>query len=56
MLIRYVGLDVHKDSITTAIADEGQEKARLLATVSSDSNLLLKWLRKIASTGNLQCC
>lgn len=56
MLIRYVGLDVHKDSITIAIADEGQEKARLLATVSSDSNILLKKLRKIASTGDLQCC
>ena len=39
MLIRYVELDVHKDSIAIAIADEGQEKARLMATVSSDSTL-----------------
>ena len=56
MLISYVGLDVHKDSITIAIADEGQEKARLLGTVSSNSNILLKRLRKIAFTGDLQCC
>ena len=56
MLIRYVGLDVHKESITIAVADEGQENARLLATVPSNNGILLKRLRKIASTGNLQCC
>ena len=56
MFIRYVGLDVHKESITIAVADQGQENARLLATVPSDSNILLKRLHKISSTGDLQCC
>ena len=56
MFIRYVGLDVQKESITIAIADAGQENARLLATVPSNNGILLKRLRKIAPTGNLQCC
>jgi len=56
LFIRYVGLDVHKESITIAVADQGQENARLLATVPSNNDNLLKRLRKIASTGSLQCC
>ena len=56
MFIRYVGLDVHKDSIKIAVAEEGREKAQFLASIPGDANSLLKKLRKIGTSSAIQCC
>lgn len=56
MFIRYVGLDVHKDSIKIAVAEEGRDKARFLASIPSDTGSLLKKFRKLGSTDAIQCC
>ena len=34
--LRFVGLDVHKDSISVAVAENGREPARLLETIPAD--------------------
>lgn len=45
---RYVGLDVHKDTITIAVADGGRRReVRLYGRVSSDLRVLERTLRKI---------
>lgn len=56
MFIRYVGLDVHKDSIKIAVAEKGRNKARFLSSIPNDSNKLLKKLHKIGSKDSIQCC
>ncbi len=47
----YVGLDVHKDSISLAAAQEGRETARLITQIPHDVNMLLK---KLAVLGDAQ--
>lgn len=49
--VRYIGLDVHKDSITIAMADEGREPARGFKTIANDPTRLLKILRVITPKG-----
>lgn len=45
----YIGLDVHKDSTTIAIADPGPKgEVRVFGTISSDIDRLEKALRRIA--------
>jgi len=53
--VRYVGLDVHKDSITIAVADENSP-AYVFAAIGSDPGELLKRLRKLGSGANLVVC
>lgn len=42
--LRFVGLDVHKDTIVIAVADEGQSAAEALATLPHDVPKLIKRL------------
>jgi transposase len=51
--VRFVGLDVHKDSIAIAVAESGGGEPALLATIPSDVSLLLKRLRRL---GAVRCC
>ncbi len=56
MLIRYVGLDVHKGSIKIAVADEGREPARFYASIPGENNKLIKRIRKLGATKSIRCC
>lgn len=54
--LRFVGLDVHQDSIALAVADSGREPARLLATIAADEIELLKVLDRLGPKGRLRVC
>ena len=45
--LRYVGLDVHKDTIVMAVAEEGQSEAVVLGTFPHDVAKLIKRLIKL---------
>ena len=51
--LRFVGLDVHKDTIVIAIADEGQGDAQVLGTFPHDVPKVLKRLTKLVSDVSL---
>ena len=47
-IVKYVGLDVHKDSITIAIADQGRNgEVRVYGKISNDLNQIDKVMRKL---------
>jgi transposase len=49
----HVGLDVHKDSISVAVAEPGRTAGRLVGKVVHDVNKLLKLLTKIGTAEQL---
>lgn len=49
--VRYVGLDVHKDSIVMAVAEEGRSDAREIGRLASDWQTLHKQLKRLARGG-----
>ena len=53
---RYVGLDVHAESITIAVADEGREAAQLLGEVPNDFSSLSKVLHRLGPAASVHCC
>jgi len=56
-MIKYVGLDVHKDSIVISIADEGRNgEVRYYGKILNDMNSLDKLLRKIISQNSTPRC
>ncbi len=54
--VRFVGLDVHKDSIVIAVAEQGRDAARDVGEFPSDWNSLHKQLRKLAQGFTLTLC
>ena len=54
--LRFVGLDVHKDSIAIAVAESGRDPARLLETIAADDLALLKVLDRLGSRARLRVC
>lgn len=52
----YVGLDVHKDSISIAVADEGREPARFLTKIANDLTRLKKRLAKLGAPERILIC
>jgi transposase len=54
--VRYVGMDVHKESITLAVAEDGRDAAKEYCTVPNDLNQLLKALRQLGAICKLRCC
>jgi len=56
-IIKYVGLDVHKDSITIAIADEGRDgEVRVYGKIANNFNQIDKVMRKLISKNSELCC
>ncbi len=57
MKVRYIGLDVHKDTIVIAVADEGRQEARVWKTIPYDTTRLLKALKLLQKEGErLEVC
>ena len=52
----YVGLDVHKDSIVIAVAEEGRKPGRVVGTVPYDMKALRKVLDKLGPRSSVSCC
>ncbi len=51
--LRFVGLDVHADSIAIAVAEPGRGEPSQLAVIPNDTVLVLKRLRRL---GRVKCC
>ena len=54
--IRYVGLDVHRDSIAIAVAVADGRPAESLGTVPDDIPKLIKRLLRLGPAASLRCC
>ena len=52
----YVGLDVHKATITIAVAEAGRESPRVVATVPHEMKALGKVLSKFGPRPGVHCC
>jgi hypothetical protein len=52
--MKYVGLDVHKDSIAVGIADEGPGKVRYYGTIPMTSEALRDLVRRLGPPGTLR--
>jgi transposase len=53
---RFVGLDVHKETIVIAVAELGREAARVVATVPHEWKALRKVLDKLGPRSEVACC
>lgn len=53
--IRFVGLDVHADTITAAVAEEGCGESRHLGRFPNDLTRLLEALDRLGERGALRC-
>lgn len=49
--VRYIGLDVHKDSIVIATADAGRQAAKGYGTIDNDAVLVRKTLKRLTPKG-----
>ena len=54
--IIYLGLDVHKDSITVAVLPDGAKTPTRLERLPNDVSKLKRWLERVARAGELRAC
>lgn len=54
--VRFVGLDVHQETITVAVADADGSAPAVVGTFSSDIPRLVKQLKKLGPASSLRCC
>jgi transposase len=52
----YVGMDVHKDTITLAVYLGDEQSYCAQKTIPNDKAAIRKHLKKISSLGNIRCC
>ena len=55
-ILKYVGLDVHKDTIAVAVAEDGKADAVVLGTYPNDEKRLRAVLNKIGRPEQLRVC
>lgn len=53
---KYVGLDVSKDKIAVAVADEGREEPRYFGMIANSPESLRKLVKKLDYEGDLKFC
>ncbi|OLO40491.1 IS110 family transposase, partial [Alkalihalophilus pseudofirmus] len=53
---KYVGLDVSKEKIAVAIADEGRNEPRYFGMISNTPEALRKLVKKLGTTEQLKFC
>lgn len=54
--IRYIGLDVHKEKIVIAVAEQGGGEPEVVATIANDWPTLHKQLKRLGRPEDLRCC
>jgi len=54
--VRFVGLDVHKESIAIAVADDDGSAPENVATIPNDTTALVRRLKKLGLGATLRCC
>jgi putative transcriptional regulator len=54
--IIYLGMDVHKDSITLAVLPEGAKAPSRLDRLSNDLPKLKQWIDRVARDGEIHAC
>ena len=54
--VRFVGLDVHKESIAIAVADGDGSAPENVATVANNTAALVKRLKRLGAGAALKCC
>ncbi len=54
--IIYLGMDVHKESITIAVLPEGAKSPTRLDKLPNDLPKLKKWLERVARDGEIRAC
>ena len=55
-IVRYIGLDVHRDSIAIAVAETDGKPAKSLGSVPNDIPGLIKRLLRLGPAESLRCC
>ena len=54
--LRYLGFDVHKETIVIAVADEGRGEAKVWKTIPYDLQRLVKAVKLLADGADVSIC
>ena len=54
--LRYVALDLHKETIAVAVAEEGRAAPTSVGTIRNDPAAVRKLIRQLGGRARLRCC